>query len=82
MTQTAVQYVALKPLSLTVQGERLRLAPGDVVPIEAHGRWIINSIEAGKVIASASLDVFTDAELKSELTARGYKVTRPPKSAA
>ena len=75
MTQ-AVQYVALKPLSLTVRGERLRLAPGDVLPVEAHGSWIASSIGAGKLIATTTLDLFTVAELKDELTARGYKVTK------
>ena len=81
MTQT-VQYVALKPLSLTVRGERLRLAPGDVVPVEAWGGWLTASVGAGTLIATPSLDLFTDAELKDELAARGYKVTKPTAKAA
>lgn len=57
-------------------GERLTLQPGEDIPAEIMGPWVSTAIEAGKVAAAPSLDRFTDAELKAEMSARGYTVAK------
>lgn len=79
MTVAQVQYVALKPLPVQdTDGERLLLAPGDVLPSDLVGSWVDMAIEGGKVavLAESALGDATDEELAAELSARGYKVTK------
>lgn len=79
-----VRYVALKPLPVEVDGERLVLAPGEEIPAELIGSWVDHAIEAGKVgtLTELSLADVSDVELKVELAARGYKVTKQTVKAA
>lgn len=80
-----IRYVALKPLVLqSTEGERLEIAPGEAIPESEVGRWVELAVEAGKVTAAVASDAssLTDAELRTELEARGYKVTKPTRKAA
>lgn len=80
---TEVRYVALKALPVEVDGERQVLAPGEEIPAELIGSWVGHAIEAGKVgTLTLSVADATDADLKAELTARGYKVTKQTVKAA
>ena len=78
MTVVELHHVALTTLPVEIDGERQVLAPGDEIPAEIVGSWVDHAIESGKVgtLAELSLPNATDAELKDELTARGFKVTK------
>lgn len=86
-----IRYVAAKPLLVEVDGERVRLEPGDEIPNpEEWGRSLEANLEGGRIVALSIpgadelvelaevygvLERLSDEQLLGEIARRGLKPT-------